>query len=139
MNARQVLEDMSFGCYFLKASNSTFHDLTQDHALPHMAASLLGMGLKFIPTPGISTKAEDISPSLDCIEWDISLKTFFAGWSDDENYSMLSAKSTWRPPLPPQRIGLRVTFSSRVIEGCSHGGGCEEHHSLAAPHACQIP
>ncbi len=107
MNARQVLGDMCPGCYFPKASNSTFHDLTQDHTLPPMAASLLGLGLKFTPMPDTLPTVEDISPSLDHIEQDISMKTFFAGRSDDKIYSMLRAKSSWQPPLPLQRIGLR--------------------------------
>ena len=42
MNVRQVLGDMSPGCYFLRASNSTFYDLTWDWALPLMATSLFG-------------------------------------------------------------------------------------------------
>ena len=108
MNVRRILGDMSPGCYFLKASNNTFHDLTEDKALPPMAASLLGLGLKFIPTPQYSPLAVAITPSLDRIERDIHLKTFFAGDSDNE-YLVLRAKSIWQPPLPPRRIGLRVT------------------------------
>ena len=79
MNARQVLGDMSPGCYFLKGSNSAFHDLTKDQAIPPMAASLLGLGLKFIPTPETSPSVNNITPSLNRIERDINLKTFFAG------------------------------------------------------------
>jgi hypothetical protein len=99
MNARHVLGNTSPGCYFLRASNSTFHDLMSNQSLPTTAASLLGLGLKFIPTPGHSPSAEEISPSLDCIEQDIGLKTYFAG-QDDGGYSKLRAKSIWRPPLP---------------------------------------
>ncbi len=68
MNVRRVLGDMSPGCYFLKASNSAFHDLTQDQTLPPMAVSLLGLGLKFIPTPETSPSVDDITPSLNRIE-----------------------------------------------------------------------
>jgi hypothetical protein len=45
MNARWALGDMSPGYYFLKARNSTFHDLTRDQTLPPMATYLLGLGL----------------------------------------------------------------------------------------------
>jgi hypothetical protein len=95
MNARRALGDMSSGCYFLKASNSTFHHLTRDQALPPTAASLLGLGLKFIPMPKMLPSAMDITPSLNCIERDINLKTFFARQSDDEDYLVLCAKSIW--------------------------------------------
>ena len=117
MNARRVLGDMSPGCYFLKASNSAFHDLTQDQALPPMAASLLGLGLKFIPTPETSPSVDDITPSLNRIERDISLKTFFAGQDNGDNYPTLRAKSIWQPPLPPGRIGLRVTLFIKNLQG----------------------
>jgi hypothetical protein len=117
MNVRWALGDMSSGCYFLKASNSTFHDLTWDQALPPTAASLLGLGLKFIPMPKTLPSAVDITPSLNCIKRDINLKTFFAGWSDDEDYSVLRAKSIWQPPLPPQRIGLQVTSFIKNLQG----------------------
>ena len=76
---------MSPGCYFLRASNSTFHDLTRDQALPPKAASLLSLGLKFISLPEMPPSAVDITPSLDRIKQDINLKTFFAGRSDDED------------------------------------------------------
>jgi hypothetical protein len=117
MNARWALGDMSPGCYFLKASNSTFHDLTRDQSLPPTAASFLGLGLKFIPTAKTLPSAMDITPSLNHIERDINLKTFFAGQSDDEDYSVLCAKSIWQPPLPLQRIGLWVTSFIKNLQG----------------------
>jgi hypothetical protein len=108
---------MSPGCYFLKASNLTFHDLTQDQVLPPTAASLLGLGLKFIPTPKPLPSATDITPSLNRIKQDINLKTFFAARSDDEDYLVLRAKSIWQPPLPLQRIGLQVTSFIKNLQG----------------------
>jgi hypothetical protein len=90
LNARQVLGNTSPGCYFLRASNSTFHDLKNNHSLPPTAASLLELGLKFIPTPGLSPAAEEIAPSLDCIERDIGLKTYFSS-RDEGKYSKLRA------------------------------------------------
>jgi hypothetical protein len=117
MNARQALGDMSPGCYFLKASNSTFHDLTWDQALPLTAASLLGLGLKCIPMPKTLPSAADITPSLNSIIRDINLKTLFAGWSDDEDYLVLCAKSIWQPPLPLQRICLWVTLFIKNLQG----------------------
>ncbi len=62
MKTRQILGDMLLGCYFLKTSNNTFHDLTQDKALPPMATSHLRLGLKFIPTPQYSPLAYQHNP-----------------------------------------------------------------------------
>ena len=95
------------GCYFLKAMNTAFHDLTGGRLLPPATRSLLGLGLKFIPTPWYAPSTTDIAPSLDCIEHDIGLKTFFSG-HDQEEIPKLRAKSTWRPPLPPRQINYRV-------------------------------
>ena len=61
-NARAVMGDMSPGCYFLKAANTTFHDLTKAKLLPPAAASLLGLSLKFIPTPCYSPSLFDVTP-----------------------------------------------------------------------------
>jgi hypothetical protein len=117
MNARQVLGNTSPGCYFLlNASNSTSHDLTNDQSLPTTAASLLGLGLKFIPTPGHSPSAKEISPSLDCIKHDIGLKTYYSG-QDKDGYSKLWAKSIWCPPFPPQDIDLRINSFLKQLCG----------------------
>jgi hypothetical protein len=73
-NAQQVLGDMSPGCYLLKAGNTAFHDLTKQKSLPPAAASLLGLSLKFIPTPHHSPSWSKVEPSLATIEHDIGLK-----------------------------------------------------------------
>jgi hypothetical protein len=78
-NAQEIMGNTSPRCYFLKAMNTAFHDLTEGKSLPLTATSLLGLSLKFIPTPRYAPSAMDIAPSLDQIEWDIGLKTFFAG------------------------------------------------------------
>jgi hypothetical protein len=65
-----------------------------------MATSFLGLGLKFILAPKTLPSAVDITPSLKRIKQDINLTTFFAGRSDDEDYSVLRTKSIWQPPLP---------------------------------------
>jgi hypothetical protein len=116
LNVRQVLGNTSAGCYFLHASNSMFHDLTNNYSLPPPAASLLGLGLKFIPTPSHSPATEEIAPWLDHIERDIGLKTYFAGWDEGENLKLL-AKSIWRPPLPPRDIDLRVSLFLKQLSG----------------------
>ncbi len=63
-NAQQVLGNMSPGCYLLKAANTAFHDLTKWKSLPSATSSLLGLGLKFIPTPHHSSSHSEVEPSL---------------------------------------------------------------------------
>ena len=107
-NAREVMGGTSPGCYFLKAMNTAFHDLTEGKSLPLTASSLLGLSLKFIPTPRYAPSTTDIAPSLDRIERDIGLKTFFAGREQEKEIPKLRAKSTWRPPLPPRQVDYRM-------------------------------
>jgi hypothetical protein len=46
---------------------------------------------------------------IEWIEWDIGLKTFFAGCDQGGEIPKLHAKSSWRPPLPPRPIDYRVS------------------------------
>jgi hypothetical protein len=101
-NAREVMGNTSPGCYFLKAVNAAFHDLMEGKSLPPTATSLLGLRLKFIPTPRYAPSATDVAPSLDQIERDIGLKTFFAGRDQGGEIPKLRAKSSWCPPPPTQ-------------------------------------
>jgi hypothetical protein len=116
-NARQVLGDMSPGCYLLKAANTAFHDLTKWKSLPPAASSLLGLGLKFIPTPRHSSSLSKVESSLVWIECDIGLKTFFAGQDDGSTPSKLRAKSNWCPLLPPRTIDAQVNSFLMKVRG----------------------
>jgi hypothetical protein len=108
------------GCYFLKAMNTTFHDLTGGKSLPVATRSLLGLGLKFIPTPRFAPSATDVMPSFDRIERDIGLKTFFAGRDQGKEIPELRAKSTWRPPLPPRPVDYRMNSFLQGLRGLFH-------------------
>jgi hypothetical protein len=116
-NAQQVLGDMSPGCYLLKAANTAFHDLTKRKSLPPAASSLLGLGLKFIPTPCHSSSPSKVEPSLARIECDIGLKTFSVGQDDGSTPSKLRAKSNWCPPLPSRTIDVRVNSFLMKVHG----------------------
>jgi hypothetical protein len=94
-NAREVMGDTSPWCYFLKAMNMAFHDLTRGKSLPPATTSLLGLSLKFIPTPCYTPSATDVAPSFDRIECNIGLKTFFAGHDQEKEIPKLRAKSQW--------------------------------------------
>ncbi len=67
-NAREVMGSTSPGCYFSKAMNTAFHDLMGEKLLPAATRSLLGLSLKFIPTPRYSPSATEVAPSFDRIE-----------------------------------------------------------------------
>jgi hypothetical protein len=110
---------ISPGCYFSKAINTAFHDLTGRKSLPETTRSLLGLSLKFIPTPRYSPSAIDVAPSLDRIERDIGLRTFFAG-RDHEETPKLRAKSTWRPPVPPQQVDYRINNFLKGLKNILH-------------------
>ena len=118
-NAQEVIGSTSPGCYFLKAINTAFHDLTRGKSLPAATRSLLGLSLKSIPTPCYAPSATDVAPFFDRIERDIGLRTFFAGRDQEKEIPKLRANSTWRPPLPPRQVdycinnflkGLRSLF-----------------------------
>ena len=105
------------GCYFLKAMNTAFHDLTEGKSLPPAASSLLGLSLKFIPTPRYAPSTTDVAPSFDRIERDIGLRTFFAGRDQEKEIPKLRPKSTWRPPVPPQQVDYRINNFLKGLRG----------------------
>ena len=90
--------------YFTEVKNLTFHDLTTGNILPKSSNLLLGLGLKFIPTPK-GTTPDDIDKTLSRFERDIDLKIFFSGAPKDESYDPLSKalriNSIWRAPPHP--------------------------------------
>jgi len=69
-NAQNVLGSMTATEYFPKVKNLTFHDLTTGNILPKSSNLLLGLGLKFIPTPK-GTTPDDIDKTLSRFERDI--------------------------------------------------------------------
>jgi hypothetical protein len=111
---------ISPGCYFSKAMNTAFHDLTRGTLLPVATQSLLGLSLKFIPIPCYAPTATDVAPSLDRIEQDIGLRTFFAGCDQEKEIPKLRAKSTWRPPLPPRQVDYRINNFLKGLRSLFH-------------------
>ena len=81
-----------------------------------MANTLLGLGLKFIPTPKVNTSPEEQDTTLLRFEQDFSLKVFFAGDTDDASTSnTLRIKSNWRPPPPSRVIETKVHRFNKAI------------------------
>jgi hypothetical protein len=109
MNMRLVLGNTPPNDYF-SISNLAFHDLTTGNILPQSANTLLGLGLKYIPTPRINTSPDEQDKSLSRFERDFSLKVFFAGDTEESSSvnTTLRVKSTWIPPLPPREIDTRI-------------------------------
>jgi hypothetical protein len=116
MNMRRALGATPPINYFPPVSNLAFHDLTTGNILPPMANTLLGLGLKFIPTPKTNTSPDEQATTLDRFERDFSLKVFFAGNTDDTPFpNKLRVKSNWRPPPPPRVIDTRIHRFSNAI------------------------
>jgi hypothetical protein len=109
MNMRLALGYTPPNDYF-SISNLAFHDLTTGNILPQSANTLLGLGLKYIPTPKINTSPDEQDKSLSRFERDFSLKVFFAGDTEESSSvnTTLRVKSIWIPPLPPKEIYTRI-------------------------------
>ena len=116
MNARHLLGNTHPSLYFPPLTNMTFHDLTTNHKLPPTAHHLLGLGLKFIPTPKLNTTPDALDATISRFERDLNLQVYFAGdIPSDYNPNELRVKSSWRAPLPPLNIDERIRAFSRAI------------------------
>jgi hypothetical protein len=118
LNARHALGNTHPADYFAQANKLAFHDLTQNNELPTAANQLLGLGLKYIPTPKINITKDDIDRSLTRFERDMGLRIFFSGDDTDDSYdpSVLRGSSKWRAPLPPREIDNRICEFQQEIE-----------------------
>ena len=109
---------MTSECYFNTVSNMVFHDLTDGSSLPAAASQLLGLGLKFIPTPKYTSTRDDFEASFDRLSRSIGLKAYFAAESDNDwnqSTSKLRVNSIFSPPLPPLEIDQQLhSFDSCV-------------------------
>ena len=92
--------------YYSRPSNHAFHDLTSTVKPPPNFCSLLGLGLKFIPTPYQPTsikKLNEEGSALPNLKRSLQLRYFFLH-SDSQavnpEYSpKLNIPSDWDPPL----------------------------------------
>jgi hypothetical protein len=73
-NACYLLRNMSVWYYFARPTNLAFHDLTPGKVMPSALKSLLGLSMKFIPTPKFTT--HHMMPLLDCFQCDLIVKTY---------------------------------------------------------------
>jgi len=117
-NAQHLLGETHPVNYFQPVRKLAFHDLTSNQKLPLASNQLLGLGLKFIPTPRVNITSSDIERSLARFERDIGLRVFFSGDDSSETYepNALRGTSTWRAPLPPREIDNRIQSFTQDIE-----------------------
>jgi len=117
-NARHILGGTPPNTYFPAVRKLAFHDLTSLHKLPPTANQLLGLGLKFIPTPQMNITSTKLEQTTSRFERDLGLKIFFANNDPMETYDpkALRGKSKWRAPLPPLNIDTRVQRFTQHLE-----------------------
>ena len=79
-NACLILKQMTLLQYWHRPTNLAFHDLTTYLRPPANLRSLLGLGLKFIPTPSYPTRPRELLSDdgpLSHLERTLRLKCFF--------------------------------------------------------------
>jgi hypothetical protein len=115
-NARLTLGNTHVSDYIPNIKKLAFHDLTSSHKLPACANQLLGLGLKFIPTPKTNTSQDMINKITERFERDLNLRIFFSDDNtNDYDPHTLRIKSSWRAPLPPLDIDQRMcTFTKHI-------------------------
>lgn len=110
LNARRALGSLHPSNYFEPISKLAFHNLTENNELPNDTNRLLGLGLKFIPTPTINITQENLDHTFARFDRDIGLRVLFSGEDDNDTYdpSELRGTSNWRAPIPPPEIDNRI-------------------------------
>ncbi len=99
--------------YFARPHHTAYHDFTKTKKAPKNIKSLLGLGLKFIPTPPFTHKWSKIKKdTFDRLKRSLKLKFYFSEQNlanenddsdaehnvDDEYNSRMYIKSNWTPP-----------------------------------------
>lgn len=111
--------------YFARPSHLAFHDFTKTKHPPKNLRSLLGLGMKFIPTPRYSNKWTTID-TMPRFSRNIYLRFYFATNNNnlpDENEGEYNPKmyvpSKWTPPhwmFPKRIIDERLSLFSEHLE-----------------------
>jgi hypothetical protein len=113
LNARHVLGETPMRVYFTHFTNKQFYDLITKKSIPASAATVLGLGLKFIPIPKKSICPDDINEALKQFDRDLYLNVHYtnddADSDNEETIEKLRVNSKWMPDQPPfdfnQRLG----------------------------------
>jgi len=140
LNARAILGNTKTNSFFNKVSNLAFHNLTKTQSLPNNAHLLLGLGLKYIPTPKQNINENILATTTSRLERDFGLKVFFADEQDDQaSYpqTQLRVKSNWRAPLPPLELDNRLSNFTVAIEKTFHHRPTKPNLSQQQQHLLQ--
>ena len=122
-NASITLAKMPTWYYFSWQSNMAFHDFTKRHKPQKNLRSLLGLGLKFIPTPSLTNCWSRLKQSsYGRLFRSVHLRFHFAGKPPSEGTTTYDPKiyvhSTWTPPhwtIPPIALEERLTCFSSAL------------------------
>ena len=122
-NVSATLATMPTLYYFSRPSNLAFHDFTKKHKPAKNLWSLLGLGLKFIPTPSPTNSWSQLrKSSYDRLFCSIHLRFHFAGKPPSEGTTSYDPKlyvqSKWTPPhwtIPPIALEERLSRFSTAL------------------------
>ena len=111
-NAALVLSEMPTWHYFSRPYNLAAHDLTSNSTtLPRCITNIIGLGLKFIPTP--ARRPKQLTPDLIRFQKDFLTKVYFAGkpLHNEDYIPRLHTPSHWTPKEwdVPRSVTLRLS------------------------------
>ena len=109
--------------YFSCPSNLAFHDFTKKHIPEKNLRSLLGLGLKIIPTPSLTNSWSWLrKSSYDRLFRSVHLRFHFAGKPPNEGTTSYDPKlyvqSKWTPPhwtIPPVALKEHLSCFSTAL------------------------
>ena len=122
-NASSALANIPTWYYFSRPSHLAFHDFTQQKQPPKNLRSLLGLRLKFIPTPHLTniwTKLE--KTTMPNFQRTIHLRFYFAGTTNTSNEPYdpkMYVRSNWTPPhwtKPPVVLDKHLEKFSSTLD-----------------------
>ena len=117
-SASPLVEQQDSNLFPNLPSNMVFHDLTKGQTESKNSWIILGIGLKFIPTPQFTTSPEDIKPQINQFEQLLKLRTFYAGKEGDEPLPKLRLSSKWIPLkqcIPKEVMNCLAAFRQALI------------------------
>ena len=100
-NACEQLKHTPTWYYFSRPNNLAFHDFTKSTSPPKNLKSLLGLGLKFIPTPKHTNSWNKVGvPACEKLRRSLHLKFHFAADNKEaDNIDLrMYIRSNWTPP-----------------------------------------
>ena len=110
LNARKVLGNTEPGAYYSCPHNLTFHNLTNQKIIHQSTSQVLGLSLKFIPTPTYTSSRDIFDQAWSCFERNAHHQIYFAGTESNFQPTQLYLKSTYRSSLPPLEMTITLAL-----------------------------